>query len=138
MEVGRKKINMVWTYFPNGYILSSLCEDREQGKYEACVLKYYEYQPKTILEKLKRFFRIQTRFIGSRFCRHEDITNLPVKAEYEDKESLVCFRYLNKKELTKLKRFVATRKPSKNQTVFIQGSSSRDRDNVKITWRDKT
>lgn len=127
---------MVWTYFPNGYIVSSLCEERGHD-YEVCILIYYEYPATSLVEKLKKLFRIQTRFIGSEYLEEGDIP-LPEELKNEKPDGgMLCFRHISGKKLKILTEYIKNLPTPEELTVEITGCSYRFWDDSKVKWKVK-
>lgn len=126
---------MVWTYYPNGYILSSLVD---RHGYEACILRYFEINDEdlTFFQKFKRFLHIQTRFASSEFLDEGELI-LPQDWKEKPEGTMLCFRNITLEQLNKLTDFVRSLPTPKDLTVEITGVSYSFGDNSVIKWKVK-
>lgn len=114
---------MGWYYFPNGYAVSTFA-DRGGGT-EMALFYYDQYEPKTIVERIKKFFRLQETFYCSGWFRAKMIPGgykMPVKAKYDDKEDTwYTWRNLTTEQVEMIKTFLASLPKRESIVVPLEG-----------------
>ena len=99
----------MWHYYPNGYIVSKF-RDRKGG-IELALIYYDEYSPRTIIEKIKRFFKIQLQFYE---CDHMYTNDLPAgfaipkSVSDADTDKMLAWRNLTVQEVKVIEEFITS------------------------------